>query len=72
MENATVVNLNLDSQLEELFNEKCEKMRNFDKKLDNETQLKLYGLYKVATVGKIREEDRKNFGFFDLSAKYKV
>jgi hypothetical protein len=71
--NAKIIELNMDesSTLDNLFNIKSEKMKNMDIKLDNETKLKFYGFYKVATVGKISESNKKPVGFFDFAEKYK-
>lgn len=55
----------------ELFNSKAEKMKNSELKLDNDTKLKFYGLFKVATVGKFAENNKKQPGFFDFAEKYK-
>jgi acyl-CoA-binding protein len=46
-------------------------MKNLDIKLTNETKLKFYGLYKVATIGKFDEKDQKNLSMFDFTGKYK-
>lgn len=71
--NPKIIELNMDesSTLENLFNIKTEKMKNMDIKLDNETKLKFYGLYKVVTVGKFSESNKKPAGFFDFAEKYK-
>ena len=50
------------------FNETCEKMKNLKIKINDETKLKFYGLYKTATVGKY---EKKSFGIFDFTEKYK-
>ena len=60
------------TNLENLFNQKAESLRSSKLKLDNETKLKFYGLFKVATVGKIPENDKKSVGFFDFDGKYKM
>ena len=44
-------------KLKKEFEEKAEKLRNTNIKLDNNQKLKLYGLYKVATVGKYSEKN---------------
>jgi acyl-CoA-binding protein len=62
----------IQMQLESLFNSKAESLKDTKLKLDNETKLKFYGLFKVATVGKIAEENKKSVGFFDFDGKYKV
>ena len=58
-------------KLKKEFEEKAEKLRNTNIKLDNNQKLKLYGLYKVATVGKYSEKNKLKAGFFDFSTKYK-
>ncbi len=40
-------------------------------KLNNNQKLKFYGLYKVATIGKLTDENRPKPGFFDFETKYK-
>jgi acyl-CoA-binding protein len=60
------------NSLESLFLLKAESLKNTKLKLDNETKLKFYGLFKVATVGKIADENKKSVGFFDFDGKYKV
>lgn len=67
--NINIVNLSIS--LEDLFKLKSEQMRSSNIKIDNETQLKLYGLYKVATVGKYNESEKKPVGLFDFKEKYK-
>lgn len=58
--------------LETLFQQKAEKMKTSNKlKLDNETKLKFYGLFKVSTVGPISEINKKSVGMFDFTEKYK-
>ncbi len=55
-----------------LFEQKAEKMKTSQNlKIDNETKLKFYGLFKVATVGPITENNKKSFGMFDFTEKYK-
>jgi acyl-CoA-binding protein len=46
-------------------------MKNLNIKLSDEKKLKFYGLFKVATVGKYSESQKKSVGFFDFSEKYK-
>jgi acyl-CoA-binding protein len=61
----------MQQNMDEEFNTICEKLKNnTDLKLDNETRLKFYGLYKVATVGKYDNKTHKA-GFFDFDGKYK-
>lgn len=65
--------INMDMQnksLEEKFKITCDKLTNLQIKIDNETKLKFYGLFKVATVGKCDVNTHKA-GFFDFSQKYK-
>jgi acyl-CoA-binding protein len=71
--NINYVNLNYSnpSNLENLFQLKAEKMKNSDLKIDNETKLKFYGLFKVATVGKMNDSNKTNVGMFDFTGKYK-
>ena len=71
MANVKMVNLEYNESLKDLFNKKSEKMKNLDIKLTNETKLKFYGLYKVATIGKFDEKDQKNLSMFDFTGKYK-
>ncbi len=68
-----VVEITMDdiNTLQNLFNIKTENMKKMDIKLDNETKLKFYGLFKVATVGKFSENNKKSVGFFDFTEKYK-
>lgn len=67
-----IVELKFDEgKLEELFKIKADKLRDLNIKLDVETKLKLYGLYKVATVGKYDEKNKVTGGFFDFEVKYK-
>ena len=42
--------------------------------LKNDLKLKFYGLYKVATVGKYEDQQKKTsiFSFFDITEKYKT
>jgi len=66
-----LINLNIENKsLEEKFKITCDKLTNLQIKIDNETKLKFYGLFKVATVGKYDQNTNKA-GFFDFSAKYK-
>jgi acyl-CoA-binding protein len=60
----------MQENLEEEFQNICDKMKNLDIKIDNETKLKFYGFYKVATVGKF-DKDKNKAGFFDFTEKYK-
>lgn len=64
--------INNSNEIENLFNLKAESLKSSKLKLDNETKLKFYGLFKVATVGKITEENKKSVGFFDFDGKYKM
>ncbi len=65
------INLNIENKsLEEKFKITCDKLTNLQIKIDNETKLKFYGLFKVATVGKYDPNVHKA-GFLDFSAKYK-
>ena len=66
-----IVNLEFTESLSKLFNEKAEQLKSLNLKLDSETKLKFYGLYKVATVGKISDSNKKSLGFFDFAEKYK-
>lgn len=66
-----VVNLGYTDSIKNLFEKKSEKMKTLNVKLDNETKLKFYGLFKVATVGKFSESGKKPVGFFDFTEKYK-
>ena len=52
--------------LEDEFMEISEKIKKL--KLNDETKLKFYGLYKMATVGKY---EKKSVGMFDFTEKYK-
>jgi acyl-CoA-binding protein len=52
--------------LEDEFMEISEKIKKL--KLSDETKLKFYGLYKMATVGKY---EKKSVGMFDFTEKYK-
>jgi acyl-CoA-binding protein len=65
------VNLEYVESLKDLFTKKAEKMKNLTIKLDNETKLKFYGLYKVATVGKITDNNQMSVSMFDFTEKYK-
>ena len=58
-------------KLKKLFEEKSEKLKTKNVKTDNNQKLKLYGLYKVATVGKYSEKNKLKAGFFDFTTKYK-
>lgn len=74
--NINIIDLNLANiepkVLENLFETKAEKMKsNNNLKLDNETKLKFYGLFKVSTVGPITEKNKKAVGIFDFAEKYK-
>jgi acyl-CoA-binding protein len=72
--NINIIDLNFvePKVLENLFDTKAEKMKsNKYLKLDNETKLKFYGLFKVATVGPITEINKKSVGLFDFTEKYK-
>jgi acyl-CoA-binding protein len=65
------LNLNIENKsLREKFQIYCDKLKNLDTKIDNETKLKFYGLYKVSTCGKY---DSKNSvsSFFDFQGKFK-
>lgn len=63
-----------EEKIDKLFQEVAEKNRNPPKnvKLDTNQQLKFYGLYKAATVGKMTEENKPKPGFFDFKTKYKT
>jgi acyl-CoA-binding protein len=56
--------------LEEEFTIICDKLKGLSIKIDNETKLKFYGLFKVATVGKY-DPEKHRAGFFDFTEKYK-
>ena len=58
-------------KLKKEFENKAEKLRNTNIKIDNNKKLKFYGLYKVATVGKYSEKNKLKAGFFDFQTKYK-
>jgi acyl-CoA-binding protein len=71
--NVNVVDLQIDDKyLQTLFDVKAEKMRNLTIKIENETKLKFYGLYKVATVGPVSDKDKNSVGYFDFTEKYKM
>ena len=69
--NINVVNLRIVNSIKDLFNLKSEQMKNSNLKLDNETKLKFYGLYKVATAGKYSDSNKKSLNIFDFVEKYK-
>jgi len=70
--NINIVNLGYTESLKEIFQRKAEKMKTLNIKLENETKLKFYGLYKVATVGSYYSGSNKNtFDVFDFQQKYK-
>jgi acyl-CoA-binding protein len=52
--------------LEDEFKEISEKIKNI--KLNDETKLKFYGLFKMAIIGKY---EKKSVGLFDFTEKYK-
>lgn len=65
------VNLNIKNKsLSEKFKITCDKLKNLNIKIDNETKLKFYGLYKVSTAGKYNPENSQS-SYFDFQAKYK-
>jgi acyl-CoA-binding protein len=66
-----LINLNIENKsIEEKFRITCDKLSNLQIKIDNETKLKFYGLFKVVTVGKY-DPTTNNASLFDFSAKYK-
>ena len=60
----------INEELETMFSEVTEKMKLLVD-LSNETRLKIYGLFKVATEGKYDVNKDKEIGFFDFEKKYK-
>jgi len=46
-------------------------MKDITVEVKNDIRLKLYGLFKVATVGKYENSEKKSFSIFDFSEKYK-
>jgi acyl-CoA-binding protein len=67
-----IVDLKFENpKLENIFKLKAEKLKSLNVKMDNETKLKFYGLFKVATVGKYDEKNKISGGLFDFEAKYK-
>jgi hypothetical protein len=65
------LNLNIENKsLKEKFQIYCDKLKNLDISIDNETKLKFYGLYKVSTCGKYIAKD-SICSFFDFQGKYK-
>lgn len=65
------INLNIENKsLSEKFKITCDKLQNLDIKIDNETKLKFYGLYKVSISGKYNP-DNSSSSLFDFQAKYK-
>jgi acyl-CoA-binding protein len=65
------LNLNIQNKsLPEKFQIYCDKLKNLDIKMDNETKLKFYGLYKVATIGKFDPKNSSS-SILDFQAKYK-
>jgi acyl-CoA-binding protein len=66
------VNMKLTENLTQLFKLKADKLKEGGLKLDNNTRLQFYGLFKVATVGKITDENKNAEGFFSsFENKYK-
>ena len=66
-----LVNLNIENKsLEEKYKITCDKLTNLETKLDNETKLKFYGLFKVASVGKYDPNIHKA-GILEFTQKYK-
>jgi acyl-CoA-binding protein len=59
-----------DEDLEKVFLHACEKMKSLSN-LDNESKLKIYGLFKIATEGVYNSDKDKEIGFFDFEKKYK-
>lgn len=65
------INLNIENKsLAEKFKITCDKLQNLDIKIDNETKLKFYGLYKVATKGKY-DPNNSTASLFDFQSRYK-
>lgn len=63
-----------EDKINTLFNEISEKLKNNPPNnitLNNNQKLKFYGLYKVATIGKINDSNRPKPGLFDFQTKYK-
>lgn len=46
-------------------------MKDITIQIKNDIRLRLYGLYKVATVGKFENNEQKSVSIFDFSEKYK-
>ncbi|MCQ2816199.1 MAG: acyl-CoA-binding protein [archaeon] len=63
-----------EEKITNIFNEISNKIKTNPPKnikLNTNQQLKFYGLFKVATVGKLTDENRPKPGFFDFTTKYK-
>ena len=46
-------------------------MKDINIVIKNDIRLRLYGLFKVATVGKFENQEKKSLSIFDFSEKYK-
>ena len=63
------INLNIENKsLSEKFKITCDKLKNLNITIDNETKLKFYGLYKVSTSGKF-DANNTNSSLLDIEAK---
>lgn len=69
-QNVNINIVNLQFSLESKFKAISENMKQLTVKIDNETQLKFYGLFKVATVGKFPENTKTPWGIVEKLKKY--